>query len=64
MDDEVNEEAEDSKANKDDEDNKDDNDDEDDMEDKKEEILFCKNAKNEQIYQPAKFGEARPMGTS
>ena len=42
-----------------------DKDDEDKKEeDKEEEIFFLKKSQNDPIYQRAKFGEARPMGTS
>ena len=51
--------------NEDDEEGKDNEDDEDNKDAKEEaEFFCCKNAWNDQIYQPAKLDEARPMGTS
>ena len=54
----------DDKVDRDDEDNKKEEEDMNKKEEQDEEIFFCKNSQNDQIYQPAKFGEARPMGTS
>ena len=52
-------ENEDDNNNEDDEDNKDNKDNKEE-----EEEFFCKNAWNDQMYQPAKFGAASSMGTS